>query len=49
MIQSGARCMTHSGAKKQIRKMVKGAKNKTKNKNVVGNDRAYEDASIEEI
>ena len=29
--------------------MVKGAKNKTKNKNVVGNDRAYEDASIEEI
>ena len=28
---------------------MKGAKNKTKNKNVVGNDRAYEDASIEEI
>ena len=29
--------------------MVKGAKTKTKNKNVVGNDRAMADASIEEM
>ena len=35
--------------KKQIRKMVKGTRSKNKNKNVVGNDRANDDASIEEI